>query len=66
MDDRAARVAEIHDTAITHTALGVRALHDRLPDGRHRVRLYNPATRTMREWLGDTAQEAIAAARRDG
>ncbi len=58
-----ARIEAIRDAAITRAALGQAAHHELLPDGRHQVRLFDRSAGIMREWSGDTLDDAIAAAR---
>jgi hypothetical protein len=58
--DRAIRIEAIRDAAIVRAALGQRALYRRLDDGRHQVRIDG------RLGIGDTLDQAIDAARREG
>lgn len=55
--DRAARIQAIRDGAAVRHALGQAALHERLPDGQHKIILRGRVS------VGATVQEAIDAAK---
>jgi hypothetical protein len=56
---RRARVEAIRSGAITRQALGITATYQKLPDGRHQVKIRG------RTAVGKTVQDAIAELRRD-
>jgi hypothetical protein len=59
-DTRAARVQSIQDAAQARQALGQAAHHDLLPDGRHRVRLYDRHRGRLLVGIVTTVAEAIS------
>ena len=59
---RRARVDAIRDGAITREHLGQAATHRLLPDGRHEISVYDRAAGELRQFTGETLDQAIAAA----
>ena len=65
-DDRQVRIQAIADAAIVRAALGQATQHDRLPDGSHRVMVFDRAAGTMRQWTAGTLAEALRLAQGAG
>lgn len=64
LEDRAARIAMIRNSALARAALGLTSGYIVDADGKHVITVLDRATRTVNTYAGVTLAEAVDAARR--